>query len=220
MLVNFLFRMQLQHHEIEVYNLIITLVLAIYSTLITSSSTSDMQTFCSIFYVYLIFDSLFIPEERLDRYLHHVLSFVLVSYATTQKVVQSNLYELITFPFIQTEISTIFLTSSILIKKFLPTHKILLNLSNSMLFYTFLRYRILNLSYVVYNLLFQYYVDQIGCTDLYIIRFVSTLLLFLNFFWEYKICIFFNGYYQITGRILTLFDMSNKKKTKLTMSKI
>jgi len=211
MLVNFLFRMQLQHHEIEVYNLIITFVLAIYSTLITSSSTSDIQTFCSIFYVYLIFDTLFIPEERLDRYLHHVFSFVLVTYANTTKVVQSNLYELITFPFIQTEISTIFLTSSILIKKFLPTHKILLNISNSMLFYSFLRYRIINLSYVVYNLLFHYYLDQIGCTDLYIIRFVSTLLLLLNFFWEYKICIFFNRHYQITGRILTFFDKSNEK---------
>ena len=213
MLVNYLFNIQVDHNEIEVYNLIITLCLAIYSTFITSSSTSDIQTFCSIFYVYLIFDTLFIPGGRLDRYLHHLLSFVLVTYAKAERLNQtsSKIHELITFPFIQTEVSTIFLTSSFLLKKFLPTHTILLNLSNTMLFYTFLQYRILNLSYVVYHLLFHNDLDQIEYNDLYIIRSVSTLLLLLNYFWEYKICLFFYRHYDIISLIHMFLNTIRKR---------
>lgn len=196
-----------------------TLALAIYSTFITSSCTNwcSIQTFCSCFYLYLVVDTLFIPNDRLDRYLHHFLSYVLVSFAKRKDFDRSNVHEIITIPFIQTEVSTIFLASSIMLKRCLPTHKLLLHVSNAMLFYTFLRYRIINLTYVVYHILFHYS-NCFEANDLYSIRCVSTLLLALNYVWEYKICVFFYRYYKVNG-LLNRFNNAIKK-SKLIESKM
>ena len=221
MLVNYLFNIRLDYHNnIEVYNLMMTFVLAVYSTFITSSCTDwcSIKTFCSFFYLYLLVDTLFIPNDRLDRYLHHFLSYVLVTFAKRKEYDTSIVHELLTIPFIQTEVSTIFLTTSILLKRCMPTQELLLNVSNAMLFYTFLQYRILNLTYVVYHLFFHYESYFEEKNDLYLIRCVSTLLLLLNYVWEYKICVFFYRHYKVKC-LLNRFN-NTIRKSKLIASKM
>ena len=207
MLVNFLITGNLDYRDIEVYNLMMTLCLALYSTSVSfhqsSSPNSELysdqfQIFFNVFYLYLFVDTLFIPNERIDRYLHHFLSYILISYAKTDLFNQPNAHKLMTIPFVKTELSTIFLVTSMLSKKYLPDQKALLNLSNAILFYTFLQYRIINLSYVVYQILFHYPLEILNEKDIQAYRCIataSTLLLLLNYMWQYKICALFCKHY-------------------------
>ena len=196
MLINYLSPKRIEYDEIEGYNLVFTLCLAFYSYIITTvPNLFNLLSFTRIFFIYLCVDTLFIPNDRLDRYVHHFLSYVLISYATEEDLDVPHIHNMITIPFIKTEISTIFLTSSLLLKKY-TKRKMLLNLSNIMLFYTFFKYRINNLTYAVYETIFN---SKLILNN----GLLSTiiLLLVLNYIWQYKICMFFYKYYDINSFI-------------------
>ena len=132
-------------------------------------------------------DQNFIPINKIDIAIHHILIIVLGYYVINTSKVYNNV---VTTEILKTEISSIFLALNSILKHPKLYNSILLGISNVLFILLFTYYRVLSLTYsVLFNLDYRLTIvnefnKQTGDLNYKL----NVLFLFLNYYWFYKIC--------------------------------
>lgn len=147
------------------------------------------------FLLYIIMDTLFIPYQRVDMFLHHYVTIhLLILIAVLNK---EELHQIATIPLLKTEYSSFFLALSQILRKEKQQKSMIFNVTNCFLYITFFKYRIIELSMCFFDILYSNDVYEIvNSNTLYLIGIsLISILLALNYFWFYKLSTILFNYY-------------------------
>ena len=146
----------------------------------------EFSSFFPLFSFYIFIDSLIIPFKRIDMFIHHLTTIALLVFAKSYNL--NLIHRNVTIPLLKTEYSSIFLASSHFLKRYRKEESVLFNISNSLLFLTFFKYRIYEFTLFFIKILFEEHVYSIIDNDfVFMVGILLLLQLYsLNFFWLFK----------------------------------
>ena len=187
MLVNY-YNDKINYKDIVIYQSSVALIVSIWTTYkLYNYEIDNGNIFASVFIPFLSIDLFFIPVNKIDIAIHHILIILLAYYVINTSKVYNNI---VTTEILKTEISSIFLALNSILKHPKLYNSILLGISNVLFILLFTYYRILSLTYsVLFNLDYRLTIvnefnKQTGDLNYKL----NVLFLFLNYYWFYKIC--------------------------------
>tara|TARA_Y100000992_G_scaffold152166_1_gene101452 strand:- start:1445 stop:2089 length:645 start_codon:yes stop_codon:yes gene_type:complete len=187
MLVN-LYYDKLKYKDIEIYQSSLALIVSMWTSYTLYNYDIDNgNIFATVFIPFLSIDLFFIPINKIDIAIHHILIILLGYYVINTSKVYNNV---VTTEILKTEISSIFLALNSVLKHPKLFNSTLMIISNTLFLFSFTYYRVLSLTYsVLFNLDYRLTIvnefnKQIGDLNYKL----NVLFLFLNYYWFYKIC--------------------------------
>ena len=187
MLVNY-YNDKLNYKDIEIYQSSVALIVSIWTTYkLYNNDIDNGNIFATVFIPFLSIDLFFIPINKIDIAIHHILIILLGYYVINTSKVYNNV---VTTEILKTEISSIFLALNSVLKHPKLFNSTLMIISNTLFLFSFTYYRVLSLTYsVLFNLDYRLTIvnefnKQIGDLNYKL----NVLFLFLNYYWFYKIC--------------------------------
>ena len=187
MLVNY-YNDKINYKDIVIYQSSVALIVSIRTTYkLYNYEIDNGNIFASVFIPFLSIDLFFIPVNKIDIAIHHILIILLGYYVINTSKVYNNI---VTTEILKTEISSIFLALNSILKHPKLYNSILLGISNVLFILLFTYYRVLSLTYsVLFNLDYRLTIvnefnKQTGDLNYKL----NVLFLFLNYYWFYKIC--------------------------------
>ena len=187
MLVNY-YNDKINYKDIVIYQSSVALIVSIWTTYkLYNYEIDNGNIFASVFIPFLSIDLFFIPVNKIDIAIHHILIILLAYYVINTSKVYNNI---VTTEILKTEISSIFLALNSILKHPKLYNSILLGISNVLFILLFTYYRVLSLTYsVLFNLDYRLTIvnefnKQTGDLNYKL----NVLFLFLNYYWFYKIC--------------------------------
>ena len=187
MLVNY-YNDKINYKDIVIYQSSVALIVSIWTTYkLYNYEIDNGNIFASVFIPFLSIDLFFIPVNKIDIAIHHILIILLGYYVINTSKVYNNI---VTTEILKTEISSIFLALNSILKHPKLYNSILLGISNVLFILLFTYYRVLSLTYsVLFNLDYRLTIvnefnKQTGDLNYKL----NVLFLFLNYYWFYKIC--------------------------------
>lgn len=187
MLVN-LYYDKLKYKDIEIYQSSLALIVSMWTShTLYNYDIDNGNIFATVFIPFLSIDLFFIPINKIDIAIHHILIILLGYYVINTSKVYNNV---VTTEILKTEISSIFLALNSVLKHPKLFNSTLMIISNILFLFSFTYYRVLSLTYsVLFNLDYRLTIvnefnKQIGDLNYKL----NVLFLFLNYYWFYKIC--------------------------------
>lgn len=182
MIINTIFNNYFNLKSIEILTYLNLLVISLYTTY---NVYYNLDLTNNIFYLFcfIIFDTLLIPFNRLDTFIHHIDTAAILSYLYYYNIdIKNNNYA--TIQLLKTEISSIFLGTTYFLKKY-NFNNIFCNISNIIFICTFFKYRIYDFFKNIY--LNTYFFDSLTTNNsefqIYYKYTVTIILYGLNLYW-------------------------------------
>lgn len=144
MIINYFLRKPLLYKDVENYQYKILFCVASYS-IYNIHFVNDFTFLNSILFNHLLTDMLFIPFNKIDTIIHHVLGIAFIYYPTVFSIPLFKIYPY-HVTFLKVETSSIFLCTSYFLKQYKKKSKnkyidLLSNVSNTLLLTSFFKFR-------------------------------------------------------------------------------
>ena len=182
MIINLIFNNYFNEKSIENLTYFNVLIISIYTSYNLYFNQDLSNNIYYLFY-YILLDILIIPFKRIDTFIHHIDTILILYYLYYYNIdIKNNNFS--TVQLLKTEISSIFLATTYFMKN-LNVNKTLINISNLIFMVTFFKYRLYDYSKNV--ILNQYFFDSLTTinTNFQIYyKYSTTVILYcLNLYW-------------------------------------
>ena len=182
MLINYIFKNYFDIKKLENISYLNMMIISLYTSY---NLFYDINLTDNIFYLlcFIIIDTLFIQYDRIDTFIHHIDTMLIILYIYYYGIdIKNNNYSIIQV--LKTEISSIFLGITYFLKKF-KFKKILQSISNLIFVFTFYKFRIFDFFKNIYlnPNFFDSLITNNSNFQLYTKYILITILYGLNLYW-------------------------------------